>query len=148
MKRWMFLGLLALVLPLLLSAQQNGEREKIKALKIAYLTEKLDLSPSEAEVFWPLYHAYQKELRALKGPKPRVKPDALSDDEAKARIEELLESDAKRLALRREYTAKFLEVLPPQKVLKLYRAERTFQRYLFKKMMKKKKNRGQRHPRH
>ncbi len=147
MKRWMYLGILAVGLPLVLSAQHNGEREKIKALKIAYLTEKLDLSPSEAEKFWPLYHAYQKELRALKGPKPRAKPDALSAEEAKARIEELLESDAKRLALRRQYTAKFLEVLPPQKVLKLYRAERTFQRFLFKKLMKK-KEKGERRPRH
>jgi len=139
MKRWIFLGVFAVAMPLLVRAQHDGEREKIKALKIAYLTEKLDLSPSEAEKFWPLYHAYQKELRALKGPKLRHKPETLSDEEAKARIDELMERDAKRLALRRQYTAKFLEVLPPQKVLRLYRAERSFQRFLFRKLMKKKK---------
>ena len=41
-------------------SQKRGEnKEKIKALKIAYLTEKLDLSSNEAEKFWPIYNKHK-----------------------------------------------------------------------------------------
>jgi hypothetical protein len=37
----------------------NGQRqEKIQALKIAFITQKLKLTPAEAEKFWPVYNQY------------------------------------------------------------------------------------------
>jgi len=36
--------------------------EKIESFRIAYFTEKLDLSPAEAETFWPLYNEYRKTM--------------------------------------------------------------------------------------
>ena len=42
-----------------LSAQVNKEsREKIKTLKIAYITEQLNLTAKEAQDFWPIYNTY------------------------------------------------------------------------------------------
>ena len=40
-------------------AQPN--RDKIKTLKIAFITEKLDLSEKEAQQFWPVYNAFEEE---------------------------------------------------------------------------------------
>jgi len=48
-----------------LSAQQ-GKRERLKAYKTAYITEHLDLTPQEAEKFWPIYNAYEKQIYKLK----------------------------------------------------------------------------------
>jgi hypothetical protein len=39
---------------------QNGE--KIQTLKIAFITQKLQLTPDEAEKFWPIYNQYDNEM--------------------------------------------------------------------------------------
>ena len=39
----------------------QGNRDKIKTLKIAFITEKLDLSEQEAQKFWPVYNAFEEE---------------------------------------------------------------------------------------
>ena len=56
---------LALLLTTFLSfGQHNKEsREKIKALKVAYLTQELKLNAIEAQQFWPLYHKHEKKNR-------------------------------------------------------------------------------------
>ena len=42
-------------------AQKKREsREKIRTLKIAYVTEKLNLTENEAQKFWPIYNTYNK----------------------------------------------------------------------------------------
>ena len=54
---------LALLLTTFLSfGQHNKEsREKITALKVAYLTQELKLNAIEAQQFWPLYHKHNKK---------------------------------------------------------------------------------------
>ena len=43
---------------------QNGNR--LEALKIAYITNKLNLSPEEAQKFWPIYNQYSLELKVAR----------------------------------------------------------------------------------
>ncbi|WP_298486655.1 hypothetical protein [uncultured Maribacter sp.] len=47
-------------------AQRKPDHEKIKALKIAYLTEKLDLTTNEAQKFWPVYNAYEEKVEKIR----------------------------------------------------------------------------------
>ena len=54
-------------LALLLSASVFGQkqnnskpnREKIKAMKVGFITEKLDLTTAEAQKFWPVYNEFE-----------------------------------------------------------------------------------------
>ena len=46
--------------------QRRPDREKIKTLKVAFITERLDLSSSEAETFWPAYNAHQKQMNSFR----------------------------------------------------------------------------------
>jgi hypothetical protein len=41
----------------------NGWRERVRAEKVAFLTEEIDLTESEAQVFWPIYNEIQKAQR-------------------------------------------------------------------------------------
>lgn len=53
---------------------RKEQREKVERLKIAYITERLDLSSEEAQMFWPLYNDREKEIRSIKeGMKPDLK---------------------------------------------------------------------------
>ena len=38
--------------------------EKLKALKVAHITEQLDLTKKEAENFWPIYNAHEASVHA------------------------------------------------------------------------------------
>ncbi|NQX91448.1 MAG: hypothetical protein HRT74_04825, partial [Flavobacteriales bacterium] len=42
------------------------DKEKIKQLMVAFYTDELDLTVSEAEKFWPIFHAHFDEVEKLK----------------------------------------------------------------------------------
>ncbi|MEY3415919.1 MAG: hypothetical protein RL060_30, partial [Bacteroidota bacterium] len=47
-------------------AQNPGNREKIEAAKIGFISERLALTPKQAQTFWPIYNEYtfkKKEIR-------------------------------------------------------------------------------------
>lgn len=125
--------------------KQPGNRHaNIEAQRVAFITQELMLTPAEAQVFWPVYNEYDAKRHELK------KSFKNSDDLHKAEIENLTEKEAnqaldnqiiaaeKLLDLRKEYHAKFKAVLPAVKVLKLYDAEREFQRVLIDRLRSKK----------
>ncbi|OZA24427.1 MAG: hypothetical protein B7X86_08430 [Sphingobacteriales bacterium 17-39-43] len=49
----------------LMSQDRRGHYERIEAIKVAFITKKLDLTTEEAQKFWPVYNNYQKELMEL-----------------------------------------------------------------------------------
>jgi len=111
-------------------------REQLESQKIAFLTKELELTPQEAQVFWPVYNQFDDKRRALKQNFGRnVRPenldiDKLSDKEATELADGQIIEAQKLIDLRKEYHAQFKSILPPKKVLKLYEAERGFQKEL------------------
>lgn len=119
--------------------------EKIHSMKIAFITEKLSLSPAEAEKFWPVYNQFQKEVNKLKakhreGMMRTKEIDELTDEEAARCAENEIIRIEEMASLKRKYHDKFLNILPVKKVALLYKAEREFNHKLFRKM----RNRRQR----
>ncbi len=51
-------------------AQPEGgpanRKKQIEARKVAFITSELNLSPEEAQVFWPVYNQAQAERKALR----------------------------------------------------------------------------------
>ncbi len=113
--------------------------QEIKAQKVAYLTQKMDLGTDEAQKFWPVYNAYDKELEALRKERrtahKEMKAEAdLTEAEASAAIDAELASQQKELDLRKRYSAEFKKTIGARKTLALARAERDFNRELLKRM--------------
>jgi Spy/CpxP family protein refolding chaperone len=157
-KTFRFTALLLLLcssLPLL--AQPGGDEggnraEKIKSWKIAYFTEQLNLTPEEAQKFWPVYNEYDgklEDLRKKRRQKIRLAKDNLDEMDDKE-IEALVDSEMtfrqQELDLQKEYHSKFKAVLPARKVAKLYAAEEQFKVILVKRMqeLREKKGKGPR----
>ncbi len=116
------------------------KREDRKAKKVAFITERLQLTPEESKAFWPLYEERikaKKELRKkLKGNKKgeaKKKIEEMTDAEVVALLDRVIEMRQGNLNIHKEYNAKFLSVLPPKKVAKFYHIEKEF-----KKVNKKK----------
>lgn len=145
--RYIFFFLL-LFLSISISAQgQKESRQKINALKIAYITEQLDLTEKEAQKFWPVYNTYDKKLRQLhyfekRKLKKKIRDlgglDALTDDQAKSIALKMLSLDQQAKETAAVFFEKLSNILTYKKILKLRVAEGDFKRKLLKKLRRKK----------
>lgn len=112
--------------------------QEIKAQKSAFLTQRLDLSPEEAQKFWPVYNQYDKEIDANRKDmradhKAMKKDEELTEAEASAAIDRGIASRQKELDIRKKYAAEFKKTIGAIKTLKLAKAERDFQKELIKR---------------
>jgi hypothetical protein len=120
--------------------QAGGKHEKIEAQRIAFITQKVELTPDEAKVFWPVYNEYETKRHDLKknfnNSDNSHKPDysKMTEKEASQILDNQLTEAQKYMDLRKEYVAKFRSILPAVKVLKLQDAERDFQKMLIDKL--------------
>lgn len=113
-------------------------REKIIAARIAYITEKLNLTPSEAEKFWPIYNEFdqkRKEIRTeAKDLRKNPDPTKSAEENQKVALAQQHEFKQKELNLEKDYSNRLLNVVSAQKVMTLPRAERDFRTLLLKRM--------------
>jgi hypothetical protein len=104
-------------------------RDKIRADKKLLVAANMELTESEANAFWPVYEAYQKELFLLRTRTVKLIKDyadayeAMSNDKAKTLLDELMKIDSLGLKLRQTYLPKFREALPEVKVVRYYQIE-------------------------
>ncbi len=133
----------AFIFPAQVNAQgrkdQKRDREemvkRVNSAKIAFITENLDLSPEEAQVFWPVYNEMNKKRDELIletfGPfKRENEQEEPTEAEAKEMMAKRLDNEEALLKLKREYHEEFLNILPATKVMKLYEVEHRFRGHL------------------
>ena len=114
-------------------------KEKLKAHKIAFISTELDLSPEEAEKFWPVYNELEAEMETIHKEKRKLMKSMkemgeLSEKEAYDNMERIFELEAQENQLRTEYLGKFADVLGKKKAVKVFIAEEKFKRELLKKL--------------
>jgi len=95
------------------------QQQNIEALKVAFISKELDLTPEEAQKFWPVYNQYSKELNT-----------ALRDDK------DLLARDEKVLTLRKSYKDQFTKVLGQERMNRVFNSEGRFRQLLIKANMR------------
>lgn len=131
---------------------KKDQREAIQAQKVAFLTQKLNLTPEEAQIFWPVYNQCQKELGALRerpkgtdaqnkgerNQKPNI--DEMSDKEVEDMMKNELNKRRKAIDIHESCINKYKKVLPIKKVAKLHDAEKQFRRELLNKMKDRRQN--------
>ena len=140
MKKGLLIGFLVLIVATM-NAQPPGPppggkpnpkmEKKIESMRIAFITNELNLSPSESQAFWPVFNEMKDKEKAIRMEMKPDKPvDELSEQEANAVLDQQLRLMEKETAIRREYTDRFRKILPATKVLKLQHAEGEFRRQL------------------
>jgi hypothetical protein len=123
-----FLSVLVLIgwLTLPGTAQSRPQRPGgpgLQALKIAFITKRLNLTPQEAERFWPIYNQYTAEVRQAYVTYRDRKNE--------------LELDEALLNIRKKYSVEFLKALSPEKINEFFRAERDFGGYVQKEAQRR-----------
>jgi len=127
--------------------RMEEHKERIESHRIAFITDRLELTPAEAQIFWPVYNEYEKKRHEVtKDFRKRMNLEQrnieeLSDKEAMEAAENQLLEAQKMLELRKEYHLKFKNILPPKKILMLYDSEREFQKQLIERLREERENR-------
>jgi hypothetical protein len=152
MNRIVIFTLVTLFIVTISSAQQKMNREKIQLLKTSYLTNALNLTPAEAEKFWPVYNLYTDEIQDLRR---ETQADLNKNSITKNGIENISEESAEEIldnfiALEKNIAAKKIEmilelknVLSAKKILLLQKAERDFNQRILQEYGQRKRMQGQ-----
>ena len=124
---------------------QGPDKEKFKALKVAFITKELDLTTDEAEKFWPVYNTFddkQSEIRfsKLKSIKQKMATldfDTLSDKEANVLIAQMQAAEDELYQNKKKFIQSAKSILSPVKILKLKKAEDDLNKKLLKQYREK-----------
>jgi hypothetical protein len=150
MKKLILIVILSIFTLNLLIAQERREPspemfEKIKAEKISFFTSKLDLTPAEAQAFWPVYNEFEKKRFEVQRQihdferMPDEEYAKLTEPEIEKMTNNYIESFTSIANLRKEYNQKFQKILPRKKVLLMYRTENEFRSHLIREYRKERK---------
>ncbi|MEG2277307.1 MAG: hypothetical protein RSC80_05655 [Odoribacter sp.] len=114
----------------------DEKRKEFDAQKVAFFTQELDLSPSEAAKFWPLYNEMQKKTRSIEMEirKSMHTVKELKESQYEDAVNQLLNYENEIQIIKKEYYQKMLRELPASKIWKLNEAERKFHRQLFDRL--------------
>ena len=143
----LYISLLLLFISSITLSQNNDKLEKIKALRVAFISTKLELTSNEAQKFWPIFNEFDKNQTDLRKEKRmlmmRLKhqnTSSLSDIEMQKLLDtsELLESNIQ--TNRQELVKNLRGVISPQKIILLKQLEEDFKKTLLKQMRNSKNN--------
>jgi hypothetical protein len=148
MKKFIIMVLM-LTSGILAEAQQDTDQnqrdpkamEKIQALRTAYISEKLGLTPAQAEKFWPVYREFTQERAKLRdqfkeaqrninpaNPNPKAEQDLVNLG---------LEVKQKELNLEKDYSGRLMKVITAQQVLNLRKAEQEFRELVMQQLQQR-----------
>ena len=128
---------------------QGPNMERMKSQRVAFFTERLDLSEKEAQNFWPAYNDYSNQKERINRQSRSLTRyvseniNEMSEDEINVSLQKYIEFEKKSHQLFITYNEKFLEILPPKKVMKLYIIENQFKQYLLRQIGDQRKQRMQ-----
>lgn len=126
--------------------------ERIEMEKIAFITKELNLSPEEAEKFFPIYNQYRDEVSKLRQekhsrrsqPSPyfqsqrrTLQPNGLNPNR------DVLAFDAKELEVKKSYRKRFTNVIGAARASQFFAVEEEFRNYLMRELQQRRRDRGQ-----
>ncbi len=150
MKKEMKLKVLLLSMLFLIAGFSYGQsalgmkqlkKEKLKAKKIAFISNKLHLTPEEAEKFWPVYNEENAKIEnAFRQIRKQFLPkeDDLSNNVALEKANKILDLEAEIITHKRNMVKRLDGIISGNKILELLKAEKEFRRIMMKEMRKKK----------
>ena len=103
-------------------ADDLTKQEKIKSLYVAYVTQQLQLTPDEAQKFWPVHTQFETDLRSIKLEQP-----------------ELVKEEA-RLNIKKKYQQNFTQILGSNRCDRFFRMNDEFKRKLRERLQKQGNN--------
>lgn len=129
---------------LTVSTVAQSKHDKIKTLKVSFISDRISLTPREAEIFWPIYNAYEKNTfeirhRDLKLIRSEIKQNLknLTNTQSQEILDKLLDAENKLHLENKKMSLELRKVLSAKKILLLKVAEEEFKRKIFEEFKRK-----------
>lgn len=137
-----FFTILFLLCSTFIFSQKMDEKiERVKALRIAYISDKLNLTPEEAQKFWPVFNQFDEKQSELNKEKRKLmiklRPQNvanLSDKESAQLMSEDEKLEAEIQNNKKQLVKNLQGVIPNQKILMLRQVEIEFKQKLLKQI--------------
>lgn len=127
-------AIVALVLSLS-GLAQKGKQDKVEALKVSFITQKVSLTTQEAQSFWPVYNEYSDKIKYSRR-NFRTQYGAVNDFKTDKDAEDYLNAELKlkqtELEFHKEYFEKFKKIIGSKKTGLLRLAEEEFKKEIIK----------------
>lgn len=137
-----FLAIGCFVLSSFAQPGSKPSRERIDELRVAYLTEKLDLTVEEGQVFWPLYNEFQSERKELdhgmrKEMRTLFDKENPTDEDVLMMIDRMESHRQKMSSIHTEFLKEALTILGPKRTILLEKSDEDFKREVLKRIRDK-----------
>jgi Spy/CpxP family protein refolding chaperone len=110
--------------------QDAAVKDKIKAARIGLITQRLNLTPEQAQKFWPIYNEFDQKRADIRKPykeaQKEINPNSPDPKQQQALVDLGLKVKQDELNLEKEYSGKMMSVITAQQMLNLRQAERDF----------------------
>ena len=110
-------------------SSDGSDENRVEVVKMAYITRELNLTPQEAQNFWPVYNNYQNEIKQARSQYPNSEVDF----------------EQKVVEIKQRYQGNFKKVLGGnnQRLNKVYTSDRQFNTMLRTEQNNRQQNRAQ-----
>lgn len=127
------LFLICSLLLLNLSFAQKKGNSDIRNIKIAMLSDHMDMTPEQSQKFWPLYNRYENELRVIWKQKKAIRENSKNSKNPKQDLDRMQQLDGRQLAIKGKYKDEFLKVISARQLTSMNAAEAEFKKILIER---------------
>ncbi|MGB8705377.1 MAG: hypothetical protein WCD31_10140 [Gillisia sp.] len=137
MKKTILIVILALFSGTMFSQDKRSKQEywdHIKALKVAYITQEMNMNTELAQKFWPIYNNYECQKLDLHK-KEHVDLDnlnTLSEQEANKLLTQFVDVEKQEYVIKKQLFNDLLQIMPASEIIKLHKVETDFNKKLLK----------------
>lgn len=146
MKRYLLIILFLLPANILLAQEKNEDREaqhkRIKALKVAFITQELELTDKLAQEFWPIYNEYERKKRKLHE-REHIELEDVScynENQAEDLLNEFLSVENEEYKIKKQLFKDLKQIITAKDIIKLHKLEDEFHKKLIREYRAKKEN--------
>ncbi|MBT8232556.1 MAG: hypothetical protein HKO66_01790 [Saprospiraceae bacterium] len=115
--------------------KRDKVRQKMEAKKIAFISDELELTPEEAQTFWPLYNAFHDEMKSIRSSHQHSEENK---DYSQALVN-LINDESQRLTIKKSYVDKFSNAVGPEKTFRFFNIDRRFKREMLEGLKRRKR---------
>jgi len=111
--------------------RMGNDGKKIQAMEVAYMTKELNLTPEEAQRFWPVFNKYREDVRSVLNNRSNT---------------DQLEKQQQVLDLRKRYRNDFSRILTQERANRVFSSEDQFRQMVRREFQKRQMERRQINP--
>ena len=127
---------------------QQSANEKLQAARIALITERLGLTPAQAQQFWPIYNEYAEQRRTIqrefRDARIGLDMSKLTEEQSRAMVKARLDGKQRQLNLEMKYSDRMMDVINTRQLMALKKAEDDFRAMIIRRIEQRKQQQMQR----